>query len=360
MADKSDPKNARWTDDPFWQPQTPEEKEWISKRDAGLNPYRQARIAIGFVGNDSRNGYKVDDPEWRPQTQEEERWYEIYRKAVSHLVEIGLFPEDSLEKLIGVEDKKLQKAKLGGMVMTRARKLHCYRGGEFRVIRRSPHKATVNLVCGEHRHKQFIVGLIEETGDDWASSGSGESDWAVGNKDRGYPFDGNFSGAVDHAADILLEECHSMRDIQDFFGEEAKMRTTEKVQIYGGKRYTIASTSPVSAKMNIDCVVHDHHDYIIGLVEHEAAGWVVGRPGLGAPKYSAHVKFAEVVEYAANLLLRECLSMEQVDDFFNENVEVVDEAEEDDGDEWDGSKLDDLLRELEGKLDDIDRNRDDQ
>ena len=33
-----------------------------------------------------------------PQTQEEERWYEIYRKAVSHLVEIGLFPEDSLEK----------------------------------------------------------------------------------------------------------------------------------------------------------------------------------------------------------------------------------------------------------------------
>ena len=244
--------------------------------------------------------------------------------------------------------------------MTIARKLHNYRGGEFRVIRRSPHKATVNLVCREHRHKQFIVGLIEETGGDWASGRSGDSDWAVGDKDRGYPFEGNFSGAVDHAADILLEECRSMKDIQHFFGEEAKMRTTEKVQVYGGERYTITSTSPVSAKMNIDCVVHDHHDYIIGLVEHEAAGWVVGRPGLGAPKYSAHVKFTEVEEYSANLLLKECLSMGQVDDFFNENVEVVDEAEDDDGDEWDGSKLDELLRELEGEFDKIDSERDEK
>lgn len=359
MADNPHPKHSRWTDDPFWQPQTPEEKEWISKRDAGLQPYREARTAIGFVEDNPRNGYKVDDPEWRPQTREERRWYEIYRKAVSHLVEIGLFPKDSVDKLIGVEDKKSQKSQLGGMVMTKVRKTYSYRGGEFRVSRRSPHKATVNLACGEHRHKQFIVGLIEETGGDWASSGSEDSDWAVGNKDRGYPFEGNFSGAVDHAADILLEECRSMGDIQDFFGDEAKMRTTEKVQIYGGKRYTITSTSPVSAKMNIHCVVHDHHDYIIGLVEHEAAGWVVGRPGLGAPKYSAHVKFAEVVEYAGNLLLRECVSMEQVDDFFKEEAELVDETEEEVDDEVEKS-LSDLLRELEGEFDKIDRERDEK
>ena len=360
MADKSDPKNARWTDDPFWQPQTPEEKEWISKRDAGLNPYMQARIAIGFVGNNSRNGYKVDDPEWRPQTEEEKRWYEVYRAAVSHLVEIGLFPKKSLKKLIGFEDKKLQTAKLGGTTMTRVRKLHSFRDREFRVIRRSPHRATVNVICGEHKHDNFIVGLIDESRSDWVTVGPDdrESDWAVGRKDRGYPMKGEFAGAVEHAAGLLLEECYSMRDIEDFFGEEAKMRTTEKVQTYGGRQYVVASTSPISATANIVCEVHKHHNYVIGLVEHKAAGWVMGRPRSGAPTYALKCKFVEAVENAANLLLRECLSMEQVDTFFGKEVEIIDEAE-DENEEFDKG-LDELLRDLEGEFDEIDRIRDDK
>ena len=51
MADKSDPKNARWTDDPFLAASdSPKRRSGSVSVDAGLNPYRQARIAIGICG----------------------------------------------------------------------------------------------------------------------------------------------------------------------------------------------------------------------------------------------------------------------------------------------------------------------
>lgn len=33
--------HSRWTDDPFWQPETPEQKEWIRKRDHAINLFRK-------------------------------------------------------------------------------------------------------------------------------------------------------------------------------------------------------------------------------------------------------------------------------------------------------------------------------
>ena len=33
--------HSRWTDDPFWQPKTPEEKEWIRKRDEAIRRFRE-------------------------------------------------------------------------------------------------------------------------------------------------------------------------------------------------------------------------------------------------------------------------------------------------------------------------------
>ena len=33
--------HPRWTDDPFWQPKTPEEKEWIRKRDEAIKLFRE-------------------------------------------------------------------------------------------------------------------------------------------------------------------------------------------------------------------------------------------------------------------------------------------------------------------------------
>ena len=62
--------NTRWTDDPFAQPSSPEEKEWIEKRNHALDVYR-----------------KTGDP--RPA------------------VEIGLFPKRKLEEY---EMNKLRKA----------------------------------------------------------------------------------------------------------------------------------------------------------------------------------------------------------------------------------------------------------
>ena len=33
--------HSRWTDNPFWQPKTPEEKEWIRKRDEAIRRFRE-------------------------------------------------------------------------------------------------------------------------------------------------------------------------------------------------------------------------------------------------------------------------------------------------------------------------------
>ena len=33
--------HSRWTDNPFWQPKTPDEKEWIRKRDEAIRRFRE-------------------------------------------------------------------------------------------------------------------------------------------------------------------------------------------------------------------------------------------------------------------------------------------------------------------------------
>ena len=60
---------------------------------------------------------------------------------------------------------------------------------------------------------------------------------------------------------------------------------------------------------------------MLGLLDDDAVGWIMGRTEGNTPKYSNHeAGFTEAVEQAANLLRRECLSMEQVDDFFREGT----------------------------------------
>ena len=70
-----------------------------------------------------------------------------------------------------------------------------------------------NSSVGNHEHEDFLVNLIDESNYQWVSSGSGDrnSDWAVGRESQGYPLEGDFEAAVEHAADLLLEECSAMR-----------------------------------------------------------------------------------------------------------------------------------------------------
>ena len=60
-----------------------------------------------------------------------------------------------------------------------------------------------------HEHESFIIGLLEaETGG-----------WVVGREKSGYPHEGNFVDAVDHAADLLIEECNAMVQMDTFFSD---------------------------------------------------------------------------------------------------------------------------------------------
>ena len=238
------------------------------------------------------------------------------------------------------------------------RKIHRYRNERFRVNMRSPHRATVNVVCGEHRHDFFIIGLIEEISSDWVrrAADDNDSDWAVGWKEGGTPIKGDFESSVNHAADRLLEECYAMRSVAAFFGDEVKSSSVEKLKSYQGREYVVKSSSPISAKMNIVCKNHKHRDFIIGLAGHEVAGWLTGRPEAERVKYGIPGEFASVVEQTANLLLRECLSMQQVDKFFGTHVEVESREDEDQS----LKELDALLGGLEREFDRIDQERDEK
>ncbi len=77
----------------------------------------------------------------------------------------------------------------------------------FEVARSSSDSAKVVLKCGEHDHPEFIVGLME---DDLAG-------WVVGRKEQGYPHDGNFTEAVEHAAHLLIQECKAIVEVDRFF-----------------------------------------------------------------------------------------------------------------------------------------------
>lgn len=69
---------SRWTDNPFWQPETPEQKEWSDKVTEALRQYRE-----------SKEKYPDDESKWDD----------------SMAIEIGLFP--SREE---VEDVAVSKA----------------------------------------------------------------------------------------------------------------------------------------------------------------------------------------------------------------------------------------------------------
>lgn len=195
-----------------------------------------------------------------------------------------------------------------------------YKEQHFGLTRTSPHSASVQLICGRHEHEEFLVELIEECSRSWVARRAQESDcdWAVGRETQGYPIEGTVADAMERAADLLLEECSAMKGIEDYFGEDGNLSTTQKVQESEGRQYLVTKMSTVAARVDAICDGHSHRFYIIGLVEDEAAGWIVGRTDADSPKYSLGGQFTVAVEQAANLLWRECLSMAELDTFFDE------------------------------------------
>ena len=86
-------------------------------------------------------------------------------------------------------------------------RIYPYEGAQFQVTRTSTDSATVNIQCGKHDHQDFIVGLMEaETGG-----------WVVGRKESGYPYEGIFVDAVEYVANLLIEECTAVSQLDSFF-----------------------------------------------------------------------------------------------------------------------------------------------
>ena len=77
----------------------------------------------------------------------------------------------------------------------------------FEVTRNSSDSAKVVFKCGEHDHSEFIVGLLEDE----------VVGWVVGRKEQGYPYDGNFTEAVEHASRLLIQECKANVEVDRFF-----------------------------------------------------------------------------------------------------------------------------------------------
>lgn len=91
--------------------------------------------------------------------------------------------------------------------MVVVKKAYQYQGSTLEVTRNSADSAKVNLQCGYHAHREFIVGLMEHEA----------GGWVVGREDAGYPHTGNFVSAVEHAANMLFHECQAMAQLDDFF-----------------------------------------------------------------------------------------------------------------------------------------------
>ena len=198
------------------------------------------------------------------------------------------------------------------------KKLIQYGSQHFGITQTSAHSASVQLICGSHEHEEFLIRLIEETDAHWVSHGSDtrECDWAVGRESQGYPVKGELPSALENAADLLLEECSAITDIANYFGDDANMATTGKAQTLYGRLFIVSKLSTIAAKVAIVCESHEHRYHIIGLLENEAAGWMIGRTEAADPKYSHEGSFSDAVEEAANLLLRECQCMSELDAFF--------------------------------------------
>lgn len=93
--------------------------------------------------------------------------------------------------------------------MPLAKRTYQYEGSTLQVDRISSDSATVVLHCGMHEHEPFRIGLMEDEA----------YGWVVGREESGYPHDGNFVDAVDHAARLLIEECNAMVQVDMFFSE---------------------------------------------------------------------------------------------------------------------------------------------
>ena len=90
------------------------------------------------------------------------------------------------------------------------KRVYEYEGTVLEITRDSPSSAMIELKCGEHEHKEFMVSLVEHHA----------LGWYVGRKDGGHPVDGRFIDAVEHVADLLIEECEAMAQIDVFFAVE--------------------------------------------------------------------------------------------------------------------------------------------
>ncbi len=91
--------------------------------------------------------------------------------------------------------------------MTMSKRTYQYEGATLQVTSTSSASATAALQCGMHEHDQFIIGLMENEA--WG--------WVVGREKSGSPHEGNFVDAVDHAADLSIEECNAMVQVDMFF-----------------------------------------------------------------------------------------------------------------------------------------------
>ena len=91
------------------------------------------------------------------------------------------------------------------------------------------------------------------------------------------------------------------------------MSAVEKIYQYHGATLEVTRNSGDSAKVNLRCGYHEHQEFIVGLMEHAAGGWVVGRKEAGYPHKG---NFGSAVEQAAKLLFQECAAMGQLNDFF--------------------------------------------
>ena len=95
---------------------------------------------------------------------------------------------------------------------------------ELKVQRTSAHSAEVGLLCDEHQHEPFMVGLYEEY-----------VGWGVGRKDTSGPHnEGTFLKAVNHCASMLWQECEAESQMDLFFSEEG-VDTINLYEVYGDK-----------------------------------------------------------------------------------------------------------------------------
>ena len=89
------------------------------------------------------------------------------------------------------------------------RRTYEHKGHQFDVARTSTHAATVNIVCMEHSHPEFIVNRVE-----------GEKGWTADSDESGsWHSSDRFLAAVQFCAEELAEECDAITQVDAFFAD---------------------------------------------------------------------------------------------------------------------------------------------